>query len=290
MSQAIAPEAVEKLFRAARARLAEAGLPSPELDASLLLEYATGLTVLTRITEPGRLVPAEKIERFEQCIERRLAREPVHRITGEREFYGLPLKLTAATLVPRPDTETLVDLVLPFVRERVAATGTCRILDIGTGTGAIALALLSEVPEAVAIGLDISGEACIVAETNARANGLDSRFAALRSDWFEAVADRYDLIVSNPPYIRHADIETLETDVRDHDPRTALDGGGDGLDAYRVLAADSAPYLDENGAIAVEIGHDQRPDVTNLFEAAGFAKTAERNDYGGHIRALFFVK
>lgn len=290
MSQAIAPEAVEKLFRAARARLAEAGIPSPDLDASLLLEYATGLTVLARITEPGRLVPTEKIERFEACIERRLAREPVHRIIGQREFYGLPLQLTSATLVPRPDTETLVDLVLPFVRDRVAQTGACTILDIGTGTGAIALALLSEVPEAFAIGTDISAEACMVAENNARLLGLGDRFTAIRSDWFGAITDRYDLIVSNPPYIRHGDIASLDADVRDHDPLAALDGGDDGLAAYRVLAADSALFLDEDGAIAVEIGHDQSHDVTNLFETAGFGKIGERSDYGGHIRALFFVK
>lgn len=290
MSQAIAPEAVEKLFRGAKARLAEAGIPSPDLDASLLLEYATGLTVLVRITEPGRLVPVEKIERFENCIERRLAREPVHRIIGQREFYGLPLQLTAATLVPRPDTETLVDLVLPFVKDRVAQKGTCRILDIGTGTGAIALALLSEVPEAVAAGTDISGEACMVAETNARMLGLGDRFTAVHSNWFEAVTARYDLIVSNPPYIRHADIATLDADVRDHDPAAALDGGEDGLDAYRVLAADSAHFLAEDGAVAVEIGHDQSHDVARLFETAGFGKFGERSDYGGHIRALFFVK
>jgi len=290
MSQAVAPEAVEKLFRAARTRLAEAGIPSFDLDASLLLEYATGLTVLTRITEPGRLVPTEKIERFQACIERRLAREPVHRIIGQREFYGLPLQLTAATLVPRPDTETLVDLVLPFVRERVARTGACNILDIGTGTGAIALALLSEVPEAVATGTDISGEARMVAETNALQLGLVDRFTAIRSNWFETVTERYDLIVSNPPYIRHGDIAALDIDVRDHDPLAALDGGEDGLDAYRVLAGESAPFLAANGAIAVEIGHDQGAEVTNLFESAGFAKTGERSDYGGHIRALFFVK
>lgn len=290
MSQAIAPEAVEKLFRAAKKRLADAGIPSPELDASLLLEYATGLTVLTRITEPGRLVPVEKIERFETCIARRLAREPVHRIIGQREFYGLPLQLTAATLVPRPDTETLVDLVLPFVRDRIARTGGCNILDIGTGTGAIALALLSEAPGATATGTDISGEACMVAETNARLLGLDDRFTAIRSNWFEAVAARYDLIVSNPPYIRHGDIAALDADVRDHDPMAALDGGEDGLDAYRVLADDLVPFFEQDGAIAVEIGHDQSQDVTNLFETAGFAKIGERSDYGGHIRALFFAK
>lgn len=290
MTEAIAPQAVEKLFRAAKRRFEAAGLPTPELDASLLLEFATGLTVLTRITEPGRLVPLEKVRRFEECVERRLAREPVHRIIGEREFYGLALKLDASTLVPRPDTETLVDLVLPFVEDTVRRTGGCRILDLGTGTGAIALALLATVPRAAAVGVDVSPEALDIATANAAALHLDGRFAALQSDWFEAVVGRYDLIVSNPPYIPHGDIASLDSDVRDHDPLAALDGGDDGLDAYRILARSAARHLEPAGAIAVEIGHDQNQAVTGLFERAGFRKTAERTDYSGHDRALFFEK
>ncbi|QKV20204.1 peptide chain release factor N(5)-glutamine methyltransferase [Oricola thermophila] len=290
MNEAIAPESAEKLYRTARTRLAEAGIPSPDLDASLLLEHATGLTVLARITEPGRLVPTEKIERFRTCVERRLAREPVHRIIGEREFYGLPLQLTAATLVPRPDTETLVDLVLPLVRNRVARNGHCRILDMGTGSGAIALALLAEVSRATATGTDISAEALMVAQANASLLGLADRFTAIRSDWFEEVTGQFELIVSNPPYIRSDDIPGLDPDVREHDPLQALDGGRDGLDAYRVLAERSAPFLAENGAIAVEIGHDQAPEVTNLFVSAGYRRIGRRKDYGGHVRALFFVK
>lgn len=290
MNEAIAPEAVEKLFRNAKRRLADAGLPSPDLDASLLLEHATGATVLARITEPGRLIPVEKIRRLDECIERRLAHEPVHRIIGEREFYGLPLKLNAATLVPRPDTETLVDLVLPFAEETAARTGHCRILDVGTGTGAIALALLSEIPGAVATGSDVSVDALQAAETNAQALGFADRFQTVRSDWFDAITGRYDLIVSNPPYIRSAEIAGLDADVREYDPLLALDGGGDGLDAYRVLAERSRMFLDENGALAVEIGHDQNQQVTNLFERAKFRKTGERRDYSGHDRALFFVK
>ena len=290
MNEAIAPEAVEKLFRNAKRRLAGAGLPSPDLDASLLLEYATGATVLARITEPGRLIPVEKIRGLNECIERRLAHEPVHRIIGEREFYGLPFKLNAATLVPRPDTETLVDLVLPFAEETANRTGRCRILDIGTGTGAIALALLSEVPGAVATGSDVSVDALQAAETNAQALGFADRFETVQSDWFDAITGRFDLIVSNPPYIRSAEIADLDADVREHDPVRALDGGDDGLDAYRVLAERSRMFLDENGALAVEIGHDQNQQASNLFEQAGFRKTGERRDYSGHDRALFFVK
>lgn len=285
-----APQAAELLYRKARQRLSDAGLPTPELDASLLLEHATGITVLTRMTEPGRLVPAEKVEAMNAFIERRVAREPVHRIIGRREFYGLSLKLSEATLVPRPDTETLVDLVLPFVQGRVAAKGVCRILDIGTGSGAIALALLDSVPGAVAVGTDVSKEALAIAAENARDLGLSDRFQAVSSDWFDAISGRFDLIVSNPPYIRSEEIKTLEADVRDHDPHTALDGGVDGLDAYGVIAGNAGAVLEADGAIAVEIGHDQRIDVSELFQAAGYRIMETRRDYSGNDRAVLCVK
>ncbi|MAS07801.1 MAG: protein-(glutamine-N5) methyltransferase, release factor-specific [Ahrensia sp.] len=290
MSAEIAPQSIEGLFQDARRRLAEAGVLTPDLDTSLLLEHATGFTVLSRITEAGRIVPPRLIERFEECLTRRLRREPVHRIIGEREFYGLPLKLNASTLVPRPDTETLVDLVLPFVKDTVRQTGTCRILDLGTGTGAIALALLATVPGTVAIGSDISEEALDAAEQNADALHLEDRFAPVRSDWFAAIAGEFDLILSNPPYIRSGDIASLDTDVRDYDPLAALDGGEDGLAAYRILAEQAPAYLSGRGALAVEIGHDQKEDVTILFEDLGFRRIGIRKDYSGHDRALFFVK
>lgn len=290
MSAVIATRSLEGLFQDARRRLTESGIASPDLDASLLLEHATGFTKLTRLTNANREVSSDLTARFEECISRRLRREPVHRIIGEREFYGLPLKLTSATLVPRPDTETLVDLVLPFAKDMVARTGTCRILDMGTGTGAIALALLASVPDAVALASDISGEALKVAMHNAETLGLADRFETAQSDWFETISGQFDLIVSNPPYIRSADIAGLDADVRDFDPAAALDGGEDGLEPYRVLAERSAQFLAEGGAIAVEIGHDQKQDVTILFENRGFRRFGARKDYSGHDRALFFVK
>ena len=192
--------------------------------------------------------------------------------------------------MPRPDTETLVDLVLPFVKDTVRQTGTCRILDLGTGTGAIALALLATVPGTVAIGSDISEEALDAAEQNAAALHLQDRFAPVRSDWFEAIAGEFDLILSNPPYIRSGDIAGLDTDVRDYDPLAALDGGADGLAAYRILAEQAPAYMSGRGALAVEIGHDQKEDVTILFEDLGFRRIGIRKDYSGHDRALFFVK
>lgn len=290
MSAAIAPQALETLFQDARRRLAEAGIPGPDLDATLLLEHATGFTVLSRITEADRIVPPDLIARFEECIERRLRREPVHRIIGEREFYGLPLKLNPATLVPRPDTETLVDLVLPFVAEISANTGICRILDMGTGTGAIALALLSEMPRAMALGSDISDEALRMAEVNAETLGLGDRFGTVHSDGFAGLSGEFDLIVSNPPYIRSGEIAALDADVRDYDPVAALDGGSDGLAFYRTLADHADRFLVPGGAVAVEIGHDQKEAVANLFEARDFRFVTLRKDYSGHDRALFFQK
>ncbi|WP_425416991.1 peptide chain release factor N(5)-glutamine methyltransferase [Oricola indica] len=290
MNASVAPRSVESLFRDARRRLADIGIETADLDTSLLLEHATGLTVLDRITDANRIVLPDAIERFETSVERRLRREPVHRIIGEREFYGLPMKLNPSTLVPRPDTETLVDLVLPFVTDTAARNGTCRILDLGTGTGAIALALLSCVPQAVAVGADVSREALEAADANAAACGLADRFETVWSDWFEAITGSFDLIVSNPPYIPSADIAELDTDVRDHDPLPALDGGHDGLSAYRLLASQAGSFLTENGALGVEIGHDQKLPVTNLFRSSGFRQTGERKDYSGHDRTLFFVK
>src|SRR5690606_12131695 len=152
---------------------------------------------------------------------RRAAGEPVHRILGFREFYGLKLFLSPATLEPRPDTETLVDAVLPFLRRMAAREGACRVLDLGTGTGALALALLAEVPQATAVGADISVDALATAERNALENGLSSRFQAIRSDWFEKISGTFHAIVANPPYIPSYELETLQSEVRDHDPAMA---------------------------------------------------------------------
>jgi release factor glutamine methyltransferase len=222
------------------------------------------------------------------ALRRRIAHEPVHRILGRREFYGLDLRLSPETLEPRPDTETLVDLCLPFVRERAAAGRRCRILDLGTGTGAIALALLSQVREATALGTDISAEALETALANADMNGVKHRFDVIVSNWFGAVRGRFSLIVSNPPYIPSRDIGKLAPEVRNQDPLKALDGGMDGLDAYRSIAIGAKKHLDEDGRVAVEIGFDQRQDVEDIFEAAGYALEGSAMDLGGNERALMF--
>lgn len=279
---------VRSVFATAHMRLAQAGIEMSELDAGILLEHVTGHGALTRLTRPETVVTARQVTILSGLIDRRLAGEPVHRIIGWREFYGLPLQVREETLVPRPDTETLVDLALPFVRETARVTGQCRILDLGTGTGAIALALLSEVEDATAIATDISLQALDVAESNARTHDLAGRFKTVHSDWFASVTGLFDLIISNPPYIASADIDELMPEVRDHDPLAALDGGLDGLDAYSVIATRAPAFLKKNGLLAVEIGHTQADDVTTCFEAAGWVASASARDLGGHVRALTF--
>ena len=278
------------LVRSARTRLAETGAIDAQLDGRVIVEQLTGTTRLDAISRPETPVDADVVANVMQAIERRAAGEPVHRILGAREFYGLRFALSPDTLEPRPDTEALVELALPFAQEVAAAKGSCRILDLGTGTGAIALALLSAVPQASAVLTDISPGALATAEANARALGLETRVETLQSDWFAAVAGMFDLIVSNPPYIPTGDIGALERDVRDFDPHRALDGGPDGLEPYRIISRGASAQLAPGGHVAVEIGAGQKDDVVSLFDAAGFDLAASRHDLGGHERALIFTR
>lgn len=276
------------LHTEAKQRLAEAHVPNPALDARLIVEHFSGTTQTQAITDPQKPIDGTVAAAVQAAVARRIAGEPVHRILGFREFYGIKLALSAETLEPRPDTETLVDAVLPFVRATVSRQGSCRILDLGTGTGAIALALLSEVPEATATGTDVSSGALATATANAAELGVEARFSASKSSWFAEISGRYDVIASNPPYIPSRDIEFLQQEVRDFDPRRALDGGEDGLDPYRILAGGANTHLQHGGIVAVEIGSTQRADVTHLFEAAGWRLLEAKKDLAGNDRVLVF--
>jgi len=202
-----------------------------------------GLDLTGMIAEANRTLTRDQSIRLEDFMRRRLAGEPAARILGSKEFWGLPLKLSPATLVPRPDTETVVELALEMLRADGVAGRSLRIADLGTGTGAILLALLSELPAAQGTGTDISAEALETARDNAARLGFSDRAAFVRCDYASALSGPFDLIVSNPPYVRSADIATLAPEVRDHDPLAALDGGADGLDAYRALIAQAACVL-----------------------------------------------
>lgn len=279
---------VSQLVAEARRRFAAAGIDDPAADARVLISGLLGLSNTEMLTRGGETVMPGKADAIEAAILRRLAHEPVHRILGEREFYGLPLWLSAETLEPRPDTEILVDTMLPYLRDLANKKGRIHILDMGTGTGAICLALLSECPEASGIGSDISADALKTAQSNAERNGLQERFEAVQSSWFENIHGAFDAIVSNPPYIASSIVLGLAPEVTKFDPAAALDGGMDGLDAYKAIAKDAARFMQPNGIIGLEIGYDQRIAVTGVFEAEGFKFLESVKDYGQNDRVLIF--
>lgn len=271
------------LQRSGRARLAAAGVDSAALDAVLLLCAATGERRETVMAYPERTVFAAAADAYRAMIDRRAAREPVSRILGKREFWGLEFIVAAPVLDPRPDTETLVRAALDWLEGR----GPARIVDLGTGSGCILLALLSERPDDTGLGIDASQAALAIARANAGALDLSGRAAFVAGDWLAGLADASaDLIVTNPPYIPRGDIAGLEPEVREHDPVGALDGGPDGLGAYRVIARDLARVLAPGGAAFIEIGAGQEDDVTALLDAAGARAVQPFPDLSGRVRCL----
>jgi release factor glutamine methyltransferase len=277
---------VEAARRALAAHLQSAGIDSAELDARLLIGHALGLDLTGMIRAADRALTPDESNRLDALASRRLAGEPVARILGHKEFWGMQLSLSPATLVPRPDTETVVELALDMLRENSATQGT-RIADLGTGTGAILLALLSELHGAVGSGTDISLEALQTARGNASRLGLADRASFIRCDYAAGLTGPFDLIVSNPPYIRSGDIPGLSVEVREHDPRAALDGGPDGLDAYRVLIPQAARILAPGAVLVVEAGQGQAGKIEGLMTAAGLTPhPSPRADLGGIPRAV----
>ncbi len=279
---------VAEVLAEARRRFTEAGIADPQTDARLLIAGLLKLSPTGMLTAGREPISQEQAESIGRAIDRRLRHEPVHRILGEREFYGLPLSLSAGTLEPRPDTEILVDTIIPYLRDLAKSENNLHILDLGTGTGAICLALLSECPEASGIGSDISADALETARSNAERNGLQARFSTIRSSWFENIHGTFHAIVSNPPYIASNVIHDLAPEVTKFDPAAALDGGSDGLDAYKAIAKDAARFVRPNGVVGLEIGYNQRNDVTAIFEAEGFKCLKSVKDYGQNDRVLVF--
>jgi release factor glutamine methyltransferase len=266
--------------------LDKAGIESPALDARLLVGHALALDHGGLIAQGTRLLSADERARLAALAARRLAGEPVARILGIREFFGLPFALSRATLVPRPETECVVEAAIAAVAER--RDTPLRIADLGTGSGAILLALLHELPQARGIGTDRDAQALATARDNARALTLDARAVFAVADFGAPLSGYFDLVVSNPPYIESATIESLPREVRDFDPRLALDGGADGLAAYRTIAAQAAAFLAAGGALVVEIGRGQERDVQAVFAAQGLRLADFRRDLSGIVRALVF--
>jgi release factor glutamine methyltransferase len=278
-------DTVEAARRALATRFKSAGIDSAELDARLLVGAALGLDLTGLITAANRSLSSDETGRLEAFAARRLTGEPVARIVGHKEFWGLPFRLSAATLVPRPDTETVVERALEIAR--ASCERAHRIADLGTGTGAILLALLHELPDAYGVGTDVSLETLRTARANAADLGLAARSFFVACNYAAALSHGFDLIVSNPPYIHSADIPGLASEVRDHDPRAALDGGADGLDAYRMLVPQAAALLSPGGALVVEAGQGQSGPIEALMTAAGLVTDENaKTDLAGIPRAV----
>ena len=278
---------VETARRMLTARFKSSEIDSAELDARILVGAALGLDLTALIGSAKRLITPAEAARLEDFARRRLAGEPVARLLGNKEFWGLPLQLSAATLVPRPDTETVVELALEMVCSVSHPDRRLRIADIGTGSGAILLALMSELADADGFGTDISVHALRTASINAVNLGVADRTVFVACDYAAALSGPFDLIVSNPPYVRSVEIANLATEVRDYDPYRALDGGADGLDAYRALIPQAARLLVHRGALVVEVGQGQSDKVEGLMTAAGLAlEGPPKADLAGIPRAV----
>jgi release factor glutamine methyltransferase len=264
--------------------LSEHEMIRAEAEARTLLHAATGLSHLEIITNTDRVLSKQEAEKLDAWMNRRLHGEPVTRITGRRDFWTLDLLVTPDVLDPRADTETIVETALDLLSAR--KNDMMRILDLGTGTGALLLALLSECRNATGIGIDVSAEACAVARENAKRNDLSLRATIRQGHWDEGLDEHFDLIVSNPPYIETATIAELDPEVRNHDPMLALNGGPDGLDAYRAISAAVPRLLTPRGLCVLELGAGQAKAVSALAEDRGLTVLAIRRDLGGIERAL----
>lgn len=278
---------VQKLLRDSANRLRDAGIDTPIMDAELLLVHAAGLSRTRLMTHPEFVPPADDIRLFLEHVERRAGREPLAYITGEREFCGLTFEVTPDVLIPRQETEILVETVVEWLAE----VENPLVADIGLGSGAIAVAIAKMVPSSIVFGTDISASALETAIRNASRNGVRSQVRFVDGDLLQPLHGvTFDLIVSNPPYIPSSDIEELQPEVAEFEPRGALDGGPDGLAVYRRLALDAPSFLREGGMLAVEIGIGEADGVSELFQAQGFLNIAVVPDYAGISRVVTATK
>lgn len=284
----VAGATYDALLRDAAVALTSAGIDNVRFEARLLLARAAGLSVEQLIARGGDPAPAATATALRELTARRVRREPMAYILGEREFWGLPFKVSPAVLVPRPDSETLIETALALLPDR---TRPLRLLDLGAGSGCLLLTLLREYPEATGVGVDASEAALAVARENAEALGVASRAQLVagdwrRPDWTERLVGPFDLVVSNPPYIESRVIDGLMPEVARHEPRLALDGGADGLDAYRLIAAAAPRLIVPGGWLLVEGGEGQATDISGIFSAAGLSPSPPRKDLAGVERVV----
>lgn len=285
---------LRQIIEEGRLLLEAAGIEEAATDAWYLLEYVTGISRAAYYGEPDQIVEERQTKEYLECIEMRRKRIPLQHITGEQEFMGYPFYVNEHVLIPRQDTEVLVEEGVKVIHSKGREV---KVLDMCTGSGCILLSILKMCPLAVGTGCDISDAALCVAKKNAKRLRVEARW--VRSDLFEqwkvsgkcggqeSMSDmRYDMIISNPPYIRTADIEELQEEVRVHDPRIALDGGEDGLDFYRKIIKDSIPYMEDGGYLLVEIGCDQGKDVAELMQSQGYQDIRIKKDLTGLDRVV----
>ncbi|MBI4389770.1 MAG: peptide chain release factor N(5)-glutamine methyltransferase [Nitrospinae bacterium] len=268
-------------------RLMKAGIGSPRLEAEILLAHAIRARRQDIYLEPDRPITRMELGEHQNLLRRRMSREPISHILGRREFWSLEFAVNSKVLAPRPETEVLVEKFLEDCRRKPQRQ--TRILDIGTGSGNIAATVARELPDCRVTAVDISPEALAVAERNAKTHGVSGRIRFLQSDLFEnlAPADRFDYILSNPPYIASEDLRILMPDVKDYEPRLALDGGKDGLEFYRRIVPEAARRLENGGALVLEIGMDQALDVGCLIERGGNCDEPKvYQDYSGRDRVV----
>lgn len=278
-----APATIRGLLGAAADRLAAAGVTAPRRDARLLLAAVLNASEGALLADDERPIAPEEARRFAALLDRRAAREPVSRILGRRAFWSLDLEVTPATLDPRPDSETLVEAALSEVEDHGAPL---RLLDLGTGSGCLLLALLSELPRASGLGIDAAPEAVAAAQGNARRAGLSARAEFRVGDWCAGISERFDVIVANPPYIPAGEIAGLGPEVARYEPRAALTGGIDGLDAYRALAPQLGPRMAPGGVAVLELGQGQSDAVGRILQRSGLEIRAFRRDLSNTVRCV----
>jgi release factor glutamine methyltransferase len=272
------------LIREFAGKFEAAGFDTPRLDARILVAHALGVEPSHLFTRSDEALGAQTRIKIEKLIERRLAREPVSRIMGAREFWGLNFKLTPETLDPRPDTESLVSAVLELKSK--FNDGPVRILDLGTGTGCILLAVLSEWPEATGVGIDINSGAVETAAENAVHLELSQQASFVVGNWAEGLPDSFDIVMSNPPYIAEDERSGLPLEVAKYDPSAALFGGADGLASYRALLPSARLVANPQGYLVLEVGSQQADAVSELLAAAGFTLEARKQDLAEIVRCL----
>jgi release factor glutamine methyltransferase len=282
MTASATAQTVGDALASTRTALSQAGIDSAALDARLLVAHAISVPVERVIAWPEHTLPSDAAERLERLLARRVAREPMSQILGHREFWSLDFKVTSDVLTPRPDSETVIEAVLEHVGDR---RRPLRIVDLGVGSGCLLLALLSELPAASGLGVDQSVAALAIARQNGQRLGLGERVRWHEGDWLDGIDERFDIIVSNPPYIPTAALAALDPELR-YEPRAALDGGRDGLDAYRSIARHLRQKLMPGGIVALEIGHDQGNAVTAILTAAGLDAWRRRADLSGRERCI----